>query len=335
MMARIGHWWRGARSESRRGVPFEVGCACGQPVRGTRRRRHQYVHCPGCGEDVFVLGTSPLPRPPRDESGGSSLSRPAASVSALLPRRRPLLSGWRLPAFAAVLSLLVVSGAVALLLNALSNPAREASPREQIARQRQAAEGLLQEGRFADAARELDAAAAVRQRHPDALAESGARRLANLGREAHLRADLIDRPLGTVLRPWRDLPEAEVQKLVAGYRGKGVLLDLDLSRDAAGDYTCEPHQGPELPRLALRDLHLLSHLRPHLHDRCRVVFGARLAAVARGPKAGNDSLRRWLVSFEPDSGVLITSADVLKPYPADPDLAGVLRRQAGWVLELP
>lgn len=61
-------------------------------------------------------------------------------------------------------------------------------------------------------------------------------------------------------------------------------------------------------------------------------MGARLDSIAR------DEAGVWVIRFKPDSGVLLTDAEVAataSPLPLDDELQAVLRRQAEWAAELP
>jgi hypothetical protein len=84
-----------------------------------------------------------------------------------------------------------------------------------------------------------------------------------------------------------------------------------------------------LPNLELADLKVLRQLPIDLKQE-RLIFGARLTAVRRDP------MRRWTVSFQPDSGILITDPDVAGACcpPVDLEMREVLERQARWVAEI-
>jgi hypothetical protein len=193
----------------------------------------------------------------------------------------------------------------------------------------------LREDRFARAFQEFQIAWDLCGRHSQSVPSISCRRLEQLLRQVELLPDLLAEGLSPRLLEWSKLQEDDVQRLFAEYRGKTLLLDLDISRDPAGQYTYDRHLGLELPRLQLHDLPLLNRL--PLTERQRVVFMARLAGVNRDLTRRPEDIKRWLLTLEPDSAVLITDPDVAVAahLHLDDPLRAVLERQAAWVEGMP
>src|SRR5262249_38279406 len=94
--------------------------------------------------------------------------------------------------------------------------------------------------------------------------------------------------------------------------------------------------GPHAARLAIGDLELIAGLgkNMHLDQPARLIFGGRLARIGQEPSG------RWVVSFEPRSGVLWTDrAMLLVACPLLRDDIGaldkVLKQQKAWLASLP
>ena len=148
------------------------------------------------------------------------------------------------------------------------------------------------------------------------------------------QADLSDATLHETNLSGANLSEANL--------GGAQITDADLSdadlTGAAGQWQLEYvlPAGAEVGRVRIDDLDLVRRLADAgLLDKdapCRVILGARLAGVSRERKA-------WWVRLEPDSGVLLTDAPALEAacdaYHRDREVAAVLKRQAGWLAELP
>lgn len=153
-------------------------------------------------------------------------------------------------------------------------------------------------------------------------------------REASLLADLIAMPLEEILGHAAGIAEAEWQAdFPHRYRGKSVVFDVQLARSADGRLVANYSllAGSEPARLELNDLQLFRDWRPEQPQ--RAIFGARLARI--GLETPGPS---WVVRFQPDSGVFITSKEAIGrccPPLADEETAQVLERQAERVLKLP
>jgi hypothetical protein len=101
-------------------------------------------------------------------------------------------------------------------------------------------------------------------------------------------------------------------------------------RDPDGSHHLENYEvtAAEEKAVLKLDIALLRHL--PLDQTRRVVFGARLANVARG-RGGV-----WEVEFERDSGVLLTDEGAAAALgPVDAALREVLREQTKWTRTLP
>jgi hypothetical protein len=294
---------------------YEVSCRCGQVLRGERGRRHQVVPCPGCGRGVFVL--------------------PGAPVA---PRRRRRFA-WHLlrwPLLAGALCLVAVVVGYSYALPRLMErhfPRRAVPPDPGTLRGHlDAGRQALHQGRFRVAVRELEAAAALRDRHPAALPAEENRALNERLRQARLLARLLHLTLEEVVARGKLVRNAEEwAEQFEDFRGRSVIFDDAVRRDDDGQPALVNHvvaAGDEMVRLALEDLQVLRGL--PLDDEPRVIFGARLRSCLREQGGA------WVVRFEPDSGVLFTDAEAVEaafPVAAGEGLGKVMRRQRRWLDE--
>jgi hypothetical protein len=314
----LGRFWHGRPTAPARREPYAVPCRCGQVAHGTRLNRHQVVRCLACGEPVFVFPLGPYP--------------PDVPHAVSPPSPTSHLSGWRLPVIAGALTLLAVVVAYVLLFYGLreqhSSPNRDA--REQIDRLERDARGALEQRDFEGARQSLATAKGVYERERDAVPASRGRQLTQLHREVELLAWRLPKPFELALQRWKMLEPEELERVFADARGTAVFFDLELLRDGVGRYHYERRLGPELPTLELHELKLLNRL-PLQNVRQRVVFGARLDGLRR------DAQDRFVVSFDPDSGVLVTEEEVARVAvpPLEDNLRAVLLRQAEWANEAP
>jgi hypothetical protein len=294
-------------------MSFEVVCDCGRNVRGRREARHAFVPCPGCGRRLFVLPASPW----------ASAPGPAPA--------KGRLRLWRGPLLAALVSLALLTAAFLLLWPRLSRDrphpegpgpgAAEARARFEKGRK------ALARGQLHEALEELNAAVALRGH----LTPDEDRRLTQFQRQVDLltrlsRASLAEMVReGQLARGKKDW-EAAFKK---SHAGKAVILDDMVGLDKAGGPPALRHYeveaGDETALVALEDLALLREL--PLQPPQRLVFGARLASCAREAEG------KWVVRFEPDSAVLLTSPDAAAAalLPLDDDLREALRRQERWL----
>lgn len=293
-------------------------CRCGQTRRGDRQARHQVVACEGCARKLLVLPRSPLDLP----TG---------------PERLAQVRWWRAPLSAALLCLMLVIAAFLVWLPMLTRPAEQAGGREpraegRTARQEMAqAQVALAEGKFQVARRLFDQALVLHEGANGPLTAAQLRALGQYVRQAELLATLSPRSLEEIVRHAklvRDPEEWDLQ--FADYRGRSFVFDDQLRRDGLGrpalaNYVVEVDDEPV--RLALEEVAVLQDLA--LDDGPRVVFGARLARVAR--EQGG-----WVARFVPESGVLVTDRGALEACFAaadDNDLTEALARQQRWLDE--
>jgi hypothetical protein len=328
ILSQLRHWLNVTGQQAQTPVPYEVACTCGSLLRGFRQASYQVPKCTRCGRNVFILPLSPLPPVVPDND-----PNPAVAPSMPKNRRnhRPLL--------AARLALALVSLALAgLVLLRVGNtrPGDLPAPADDLEDMRfhfQAGRQALADGNFQSAVQAFEIASAIRARHPAALPAEETRKLVQLHRQAALLADLLTESLEEILRRLDGLPEREGQAIIARhYRGKAVAFHSQVRRDASGRYQIDYRlfDGRQEARLDLGNLKLLQRL--PLHEPQQLVFGARLAAVRREAVGG------WVVSFEPDSGVLLTdpgaaAACCFQPGDAE-QLQQVLRMQEAWAGEL-
>lgn len=323
---RVQHWWRLPSVGPAPGPLFHVACACGQWIQGGRLAHAQAVRCSTCGQEVFVLGASSIHVSwARLQDEPSSLQPGPMQEQAVHPVRR----AWLVPAFAGVVTLLIVVSLFRLLLPVLL-PARGVPAGDAIQSHLADARRALHDQDLRRARELLEQAAAILKQNPGALAPLDARLLDQLYREIVALAELIPDSPAQILAKWKDLSEEEIQRVFTDLRGRYVLLDLEVSRDAAGSYQFERHHGPELPSLDLRGLAVLEPL--PLRERQRVIFAVRWSSIARNATGKPDDLRRWHLTFDPQSGVLLTMPDVAQNAQVvlDEETQQVLRRQAEW-----
>jgi DNA-directed RNA polymerase subunit RPC12/RpoP len=320
IVSKVKRWLGGSRSSLTAAVAFTVECACGRSVEGLRQATHQVVPCPHCGARVFVLPRSPLPLVLR------AAPKAPRAVSAASLRRWP----WRLVGGIA-LGLAAVVGLVWWLVHGNSDPPQSRGAQmEEVGPYLKRAETALALGHARTARMALEQALALQEHQPSSRAER--RRLTQLHRQAALGADLLEVPLQDVVRHADDLPHAEWQAVFRErFRGRSVILDAEVSRDAAGKYKLDYQlvvAGKEA-RVEIADLDLLRALR--LDQPQRLIFGFRLAGLER---IGNGP---WVIRLQGDSGVLLTHRGLLEALcpvlRTDRETGEVLKRQARWLDE--
>lgn len=295
-------------------IPYELTCLCGRALRGQRQQLHQVIACPSCGRQRFILPSSPWLAPGVRE------------------QPRPLnLRGFLL--------VVVLGGAVAMGLCLLllrpylrrNVPSAAVLPSAGDARtQLEAGQQQLRNGNVFLALDELNAALAQAAQHPDALDGPEHAYLQQLHRQTDLLARLLDQPLEEiVLQAMRHRSDDEWNAKLSHYRGRTVIFDDILRRDAQGRPVLGVYAvrvaGVEA-RIALEDLTLLRQLPLDPPSRC--LFGARLASCRR------EEGGVWVFRFDPDSAVLLTeesAASACCPLPLDKDIRGVLERQKQWL----
>jgi hypothetical protein len=312
VVARLKRWLAsGPRRES--AISYLVTCPAGHAVRGLRQRTHQVVCCGECDRAVFILPRSAWP-----------------SIERITKPHRELASPWRRPLIAALLTVVLMAGALVVLFHMLRP--RAAIP-DSVADHKQAGEQALREGRMRRAVEEFDAAQHLVSQNPSSLPLAEARALRRLQRQAHLLADLLTEPLGEILlhaaRSQEDEWQAQFQQRYKGPdKANAVVFAMEVRRDGAGGYTHDwhLHAGDEPARLEIGDLTLLRDL--PLEQPRLLLFGARLGKLAREQNGV------WMVRFEPDSGVLLTDLEVARaccPPAMYDELQALLDQQRLWI----
>ena len=289
-------------------IPFRVSCNCGQSVQGIRGPRHQIVRCPACGASLFVFPPSPLPRSPDEEP----LPEPTP------PRAR---SPWFVPAVAAGLTLAVVALGLVLFFSKLFHPEEQrqngGTSNPPVAEVIDSGKKLLAERGFREASRLLQKARDRGEKHPE---------LVQLHRQAQLLAGLLDLPVEEIIEKGQRVRNpGEWQAQLQDYKGRTVLFDDLVRREQDGSHRLVHYEviAGEEKAIVRLDLELLRRL--PLEQPRRVIFGARLANVARG--AGGI----WVVEFERDSGVLLTDEGAATALGLDGgEVQEVLREQVKW-----
>jgi hypothetical protein len=204
---------------------------------------------------------------------------------------------------------------------------RAPQPKDDLDAHVRAGQKALAEGNFHLAAENLQTACRLRDEHPDRMPGASGRELTRLYRQAALLDDLLSESLGEIVLKAADEPEAEWQTDFARrYQGKAVVFEGWMRWDAAaGKFELEYPilAGREQVRLDWSDLKLLKRLPPADKPQ-QVLFGARLGSVRR------DRQGTWVIRFEPNSGVFLTSmgaAAACCPRPPD-DVRAVVAWQA-------
>lgn len=311
--------WRSLRTPSGPPVPFAVSCGCGLVQRGLRAARAQVVRCGGCGASLFVLPRSPLAPVPDDDG-------PAPTPDGAMPRRSP----WLLPAAAAVATLAAVVLAYFVLFSSWLHPPGTAAERSAAEPPTPGAEKsmaagrrLLREGNFRKALELLQAAHDRDRRNPE---------LTQLYRQAQLLAQPLRCSLEDVVQQAQMVGDPdEWTAQFSDHKGNFVLFDDVVRREHKGEHhlaVYEVRAGGEKARVDL-NLKLLAAL--PLEQPRRLLFGARLASVARGDGG------LWVIRFDPASGVLLTDegAAAACGLSLDAELRDLLSRQAEWARKLP
>jgi hypothetical protein len=291
-------------------------------LRGQRQRSAQVVTCPSCGRKRFVLPSNPWPRLDASAIFSSASTLQAAAAPRKLGR---------------LVLVIVVGGAMAMGLLFLAVKAYlprspstlEPTPAAGIRAHIEAGQHALREEAFRLALKELNAASAQRDRHPDALSREENRQLNQLRRQSDLLAHLLDLSLEEILRlAMQHRHDDEWREKFEDYRGRTVLFDDILRQDPQGRPILDMWVRVDevRARVALEDLPLLRQL--PLDPPRRWLFGARLANCQR--EAGGV----WVIRFTPDTAVLLTDEDAAAacyPGPMDAELRAVLRRQDDWL----
>jgi hypothetical protein len=304
-------------------IPFEVACVCGQSIKGIRQEAHQVMACPGCGRQIFILPRSPLPAPRAVEDRGPSVEDQGREARSI---RYAWLAG------AGAFAIAIVTLAIVFQLSRTNNSNSGHDPGTAAQHFTDGAK-LLSQGRFHEAITELDEALALREKQPDALSAADRKSLTQAYREAHLYADLLNESLDDIL--FQAAAEPDDQEWQAAfadrYKGKGVIFFAGIRRDASDRWVLDydVFVRDKGARIDWKNLQLLRDL--HLNQPQRLLLGVRLANVE--PEPGGT----WVVRLEPGSGVLITNADAIARVLSRPPegLEEVLKRQAGWVAEMP
>jgi hypothetical protein len=316
-------WLRARPPEPETSTPFDVPCSCGRSLRGRRQNRGHVVTCPGCARKRLILPNSPWP------------VRDALTTAASSRTTPPLASPVRL---GRLVLIVVVGGLAAMGLTfwAVKDHLRRPPPLDvetpttAIHQRIEAGQRALREGAFRLALKELNAAVEERDRNPNALNRDEHRQLDQLRRQADSLAHLLNDSLEEILqKAMQQHNDDEWREKFEDYRGRSVLFDDELRRDAAGNPTLAFYVvrvGKVEARVALEDLPLLRQLA--MDGPRRRLFGARLADCKR------EEGGRWVFRFDPDSAVLLTDEGAAAsscPGPMDDDLREVLQRQDEWL----
>jgi hypothetical protein len=324
-ITQVKKWLQGSELRGGSPSPFGVACTCGHVLRGVRRPVHQVARCPKCGQDVFVLPTSPWPAVAESQEKPAAASAPGSPSAS---RQAVRLGG--------LIALAVVLALASWALYSIPWTGGAGEPRakalEELREAVAAGQRAMRDGNFQSAVEEFDHAAALLRRHPGLLPAVETSRLQHLQAQANLLADLLTESLEEILHRLEGQEVREGQAAFARrYRGKSVVFFSRVRRDAAGRYEIDYHlesdgRPAHLDLGAVKLLQSLPLQAPEL-----LLFGVRLEGVRRENSGG------WLIQLQPASGILITdlgAAEACCFAPLDRDsLPAVLQRQAAWLRE--
>lgn len=324
LLPRLRHWLSPRRLSAPAPVPFEVACACGRKLAGSRTPTHQILPCPSCGDNVFVL---PL-------SAWLATHRAAGQPLAGAPGFRP--RDWLLPVLGSALALALLVLTYLLWLgpwlrsNDVAAPAAKVDTRAELLQRWQNARTHLADGQFRLAWNILaNRSNNLPMLDLSSLSPAEQRDWRQLQAEAGICADLLAESLEEVVRHAAGTREQEWNaEFPLRYQGKSVLLDADFQVAPNGLWKVlyPLYLGKERVRLVVDDVKVLRCVPSHGTQ--RLVLGLRLAHVkleAPGPT--------WVVRFQPDSGVLLTDPAMQRLCPplADQEGQAVLARQKQWL----
>jgi hypothetical protein len=311
-------------------APYEVACGCGYLMRGFRQASHQVARCPDCGHEVFILPASPLPAVAPFVEPNAPLPVPFSRDKG----HRRWVSGAVVITLVAVCLVLAIGILYYSAQDRVALAALQAGALKELRDQFAAGQGALNQGNFQSALEHLEEAQKIRKAHPRLLRAPESRDLTQVHQQAELLANLLTESLEEILRRLDGLDVHERSAVFARhYQHRAVVFFTTVRRDAAGRYLMDYRifDGRQEARLELGELKLLQVL--PLQDPQQLLFGFRVAEVRREP-AGT-----WVIAAEPDSGVVFTNlgaAAACSFLPVDDlQLQEVVRRQAGWLAELP
>jgi hypothetical protein len=235
-----------------------------------------------------------------------------------------------LPLTAALLTLVLLSAGIVYFLypRFKAGPARVTA--ETITQHIKAGRIALARGGFRLAVHELQTAQSLAERIGEPVPGIDRSWLAQWLLQAHLLADLLDSSLEEIVSHASHLEpddKAWFADFDQRYRGRSVVFDAEVRRDAAGKYQMNylvVVDGKQAV-LDLTNVQLFKLL--PLHKPQRLLFGLRLASVRREAEGS------WVIRFDPNRGVLLTdreAAAACSPQTAA-ELDELVRRQAGWL----
>jgi hypothetical protein len=243
------------------------------------------------------------------------------------------LKSWRWPVVivGTAVAGIVITG---LALRRAPPPDEEPDRRPEIARHFEAGQRALAAGAFMLAAQELDAARTLHQQASRFPFEKS-RDLVQNQRQASLLSELLDQPIEDIIRQASELnglDQREWQSVFAQrYRGRSVVFDAEVRRDALGKYHVDYAIFFRGKRATI-DLGSapLFEVIPW-HGPQRLLFGVRLAEIVPGDEG------IWTVRFDPESAVLLTDLGAATAVcgQASGELRDVVLRQAEWLARLP
>jgi len=292
-------------------MPFTLTCTCGQSLAGFRSQVFQTIPCPRCAMPLIVFPASQLaallihPAPP-----------PRATVAKTVSNES------RRPRWQVIAAGLLLGASFALLGVALFWPSDPRSPQNSSVPAKSTtvqafwddAEQALKEGDLDLAADHLSEAQRLLTLDANSLDAAGRKAFLNRSRQVLILADLTTESLPELLHPLPDTSDRVWDRqFTRHYGGRSILIDGTIRRDGAGSYHMdlefETTMGPI--RLMWESVRLLNEL--PLETPTRLLIGVRMS------RAKCNANRRWTIEFQPESGVLVTDADLLRFTSLPPD----------------
>jgi hypothetical protein len=349
-----------ATEEPQPAEPFDVRCACGQPMTGVRGDHRQFVRCPGCGQMQFVLPENcyPVPKPPPgvapvwpEAEEEPKEEKPAAEPVPHAPVAERLRDGlrhvgegtaaslrslkpparWYSPVRLLLFAIVAVVAGTVVVTVFLS---RRAGLARELASARDASLAALNEGNFTAAQQQL--APAMRSLDRYGAGDREFAEFRQLAREIAIFAELLEPAMEQVVDDTRGMSPEEVEAYFRDkFESPALILEAAVARSTDESATgsgitldARLLVGTDLVRVATADLALLRGLPADASN--RVLFGARIQSIDHD-NAGA------VIRLVPESGVWITSATCLEKisWPVDDETRTLLETQRKWVLERP
>ncbi len=316
---------RSERGNSATKIPYQIECACGHLLTGTRSREAVTIRCPKCKAANLVFPSSPLTDLRETIRDGlrnaAEASKPSAPSGSMIWRKPLVAAGAALTVIVVVFLVLLKSS---LFRDAPAYlPADDESTAEAIAAGRQAIADLD----YRKAAEHFRYAQVIARKKSRDKGEAEVRWLWQMEQEAAIMADLLDLSLEEVLqkagglgdRTWKD-------QFARRYVDRTIIFDAVVRDIGSGSYRIDyPTMVAGVPvRIEVHQSATLRDLK--VQWPARMLVGIRLGEARR--ERGS-----WLVVAKPESVVLFTEPAFFQgsSVPIDAGLVEQLKKQAAWL----